>query len=188
MVELAEIGIILQTIGVLSAATAAVIGVRSYINSNKRAEETKKKELETRQIELETRQAQLMMQIYDHINNKDFTEIVWWWTWSNWDEYWKKYGNVPEQVAKIANVFTLFEGIGVLVEQGLINPKLVGDMMGNFILYGKAKLGEVIFEFRRRANSPDQWVKTEFLFGVMMKHYESVHGSKFSPKMITSEI
>jgi len=48
MVELAEIGLILQTIGVLSAATAAVIGVRSYINSNKRTEEARGRELETR--------------------------------------------------------------------------------------------------------------------------------------------
>jgi hypothetical protein len=57
MVELAEIGLILQTISVMSAAKAAVIGVRSYINSNKRAEEAKKKEQETRDRELETRKA-----------------------------------------------------------------------------------------------------------------------------------
>jgi hypothetical protein len=48
MVDLAEIGVILQTISVMSAATAAVIGVRSYINANKRAEEAKHKEQETR--------------------------------------------------------------------------------------------------------------------------------------------
>jgi hypothetical protein len=45
MVDLAEIGIILQTIGVLSAATAAVIGVRGYLESNKRAEEARRREL-----------------------------------------------------------------------------------------------------------------------------------------------
>jgi len=56
MVELAEIGLILQTISVMSAATAAVIGVRSYINSNKRAEEAKRKEQETRNLELKAQQ------------------------------------------------------------------------------------------------------------------------------------
>ena len=64
MVDLAEIGLILQTISVMSAATAAVIGVRSYINSNKRSEEARKRELETRQ-------AQLFMGIYQTYVTKE---------------------------------------------------------------------------------------------------------------------
>jgi hypothetical protein len=74
MVELAEIGLILQTISVMSAATAAVIGVRSYINSNKRADEARKKEQETQELalkaqqhNLETRQAQLFMNLFDNL-------------------------------------------------------------------------------------------------------------------------
>jgi hypothetical protein len=47
MVDLQTIGLVLQTVSVMSAATAAVIGVRSHINSNKRTEESKKKEQES---------------------------------------------------------------------------------------------------------------------------------------------
>jgi hypothetical protein len=73
LVELETINLLVQIVGVSSAAIATVLGVSSYINSSKRAEEAKKREQETRDRELETRQAQLLMQIFDRVSNKDFT-------------------------------------------------------------------------------------------------------------------
>src|SRR4030042_6004350 len=87
--DLAETGPIPQTISVMSAATAAVIGVRSYINSNKRAEEAKKKEQDTRDRELETRQAQLFMQIYGKWNEEGFTSHWFDLRGSTWTDYEK---------------------------------------------------------------------------------------------------
>ena len=57
MVELETINILVQIVGVSAAAIATVVGVRSYIVSNKRAEEARRRELETRQ-------AWLFMQVY----------------------------------------------------------------------------------------------------------------------------
>ena len=117
MVELAEIGLILQTISVMSAATAAVIGVRGYLQSNKRAEEAKKKEQETRDRELQTRQAQMFMNIYNQTTTKDFTTA--WNTltsleWKNFNEYQKAMGKKGA-----LDAFTIIgmymEGLGVLV-------------------------------------------------------------------------
>jgi hypothetical protein len=65
MVELETINMLVQIVGVSAAAIATVIGVRSYMISNKRAEEAKRKEQETRDRELETRQAQLFMQAFN---------------------------------------------------------------------------------------------------------------------------
>jgi hypothetical protein len=39
---------IVQTFGVVGTLTAATIAVRSYLNSNKRAQETRERDLETR--------------------------------------------------------------------------------------------------------------------------------------------
>ena len=43
MVDLETINLLVQIVGVSAAAIATVVGVRSYIVSNKRAEEAKKK-------------------------------------------------------------------------------------------------------------------------------------------------
>ncbi len=58
--------LIVQTLGVVGTLIAATIAVRSYVNSNKRTQET-------RERELETRQAQLFMQIYGKWNEEGFS-------------------------------------------------------------------------------------------------------------------
>jgi len=57
MVDVQTMGLIVQTIGVVGTLSAAIVGVRSYVNSNKRAQESRDRELETRQV-------QLFMQIF----------------------------------------------------------------------------------------------------------------------------
>ena len=99
---------LVQIVGVSAAAIATVLGVRSYMISNKRAEEAKSKEQETSDRELETRQAQLLMQIWDKVNNKDFledwTETLWSWKWDTYEEYITKYGSKPEKLSKLTHV------------------------------------------------------------------------------------
>ncbi len=50
MVDLETINLLVQIVGVSLAAIATVVGVRSYLVSNKRAHETKDSELETRSV------------------------------------------------------------------------------------------------------------------------------------------
>ena len=57
--------LILQTIGLGVAAISVVIGVTSWIQTNRHAQMT-------RDRELETRQAQLFMQLYDRRNSREF--------------------------------------------------------------------------------------------------------------------
>lgn len=96
MVDLQTISLIVQIIGVSATATAAVVGVSSYINSNKRAEEAKKKEQETRERELETRQSQLFTQFYIRTLSTDYmaqdTIVFEKITFSDYDDFMSKYG------------------------------------------------------------------------------------------------
>jgi hypothetical protein len=64
---------------------------------------------------------------------------VWDWARHNFDEYLENYGVKPEEVIKLVHVFTYFDGVGVLMEQGLLRPKLVGDMIGSIVLHGWGK-------------------------------------------------
>jgi hypothetical protein len=74
MVELETINLLVQIVGVSATAIAAVVGVSSYINSNKRAEEAKRKEQDTRDRELETRQAQLLMGVFQSLVTPEMME------------------------------------------------------------------------------------------------------------------
>lgn len=175
MVELAEIGIILQTIGVLSAATAAVIGVRSYINSNKRAEEARTRELDTRQ-------AQLFMQIYNRFSDKDFVEAVNSVVYENppiyknYDEYHAKYiENNPEYDRMVKQIIYTLEGTGVLVSRGLIDVSYVDDLFSSIVISFWESIKPCIVECRIRYNMPqiDEWL--EYLYGRVKDVTEKQH-------------
>ena len=194
MVELAEIGLILQTISVMSAATAAVIGVRSYINSNKRVEEAKKKEQETQELalkaqqqNLETRQAQLLMQIFDRVNNKDFTrnwaETNYFWKWTDDEDYWKKYGANPEEYPKAKNVIDTYEGIGAILENKLVDPKMIyGVLRADPILIWE-KFSPLMKKFAERAGESMMYPGFELLCNEMRRQYEVAHGYKFGHRI-----
>ena len=80
MVDLETINLLVQIVGVSATAIAAVVGVSSYISSNKRAEENRRRELETRQ-------AQLFMGIFQATTSKEFLtdteELIHIWKWKD---------------------------------------------------------------------------------------------------------
>jgi hypothetical protein len=159
MVDLAEIGIFLQTIGMLSAATAAVIGVRSYINSNKRSEEARKRELETRQ-------AQLFMSIYQTLYSSEFTQAEFHLfkvkmksaadleriMKENVEEYraWNMYG-------------TFYEGLGLLVKENLIDVGLPAKLMSGGILQFWNSYRDAAIDCRKVWNWPRVLIEAEYL-------------------------
>ena len=177
MVELAEIGLILQTISVMSAATAAVIGVRSYINSNKRAEEAKKKEQETRDRELETRKAQFYMQINQHLKSEEsqrrFIELMYM-EWKDYDDFERKYGSDdhPDLYAKRMSALYEFNGVGHLLKEGLIDMDTAYSHSDTIGLQLWGKFESIVREQRVRYNVPELYVDLEFLAGEIAKRLE----------------
>jgi hypothetical protein len=187
MVELETINLLVQIVGVSSAAIATVLGVSSYINSSKRAEEAKKREQETRDRELETRQAQLLMQIFDRVNNKDFTrdwgETNYFWKWTDNKDYWKKYGTNPEEYPKLKSVIDTYEGIGAILENKLVDPKMIyGVLRADPILYWE-KFSPILKEFAERAGESMMYLGFELLCNEMRRQYEVAHGYKFGHKI-----
>ena len=187
MVELETINLLVQIVGVSSAAIATVLGVSSYINSSKRAEEAKKREQETRDRELETRQAQLLMQIFDHVSNKDFTrdwgEANYFWKRTDNKDYWKKYGTNPEEYPKLKSVIDTYEGIGAILENKLVDPKMIyGVLRADPILYWE-KFSPLMKEFAESAGESMMYPGFELLCNEMRRQYELAHGYKFGHKI-----
>ena len=184
MVDLAEIQTayyFISAVGVIGTLMTAIIGVRGYLNSNKRAEEAKKKDQETQELalkaqqqNLETRQAQLFMVMYEKWQSPDFIEsntMIQGIEVRDFAHFQKIYDSVEGRGIIREAVF--FEGLGVLVREGLIDVRLV-----SLFLYGEVKLfwekwGPFMREQRIVANYPRAWIEAEYLYDRVMDYGRS---------------
>jgi len=173
LVTLQATAYVAQIVGVVGTLTAAFIAVRSYLNSNKRAEEAKQKEQETRNRELETRQAQLYMQVYNIMASREFVvadnKLVLEWSkqkFTKWSDFIDKYG--PDANREDYLVFDqlghVIEGMGVLVKNGLLNVQYIDDLMGGIIIGYWDIFRDAILDFRKINNYPAAFDMTELLY------------------------
>ena len=160
MVELETINMLIQMVGVSSAAIATVIGVRSYILSNRRAEEARARELETRQ-------AQLFMQVYSKWQDKEYNEskqlVLHEYRCENVEDYEGIVGD-REKASNLRSIGTFLEGLGVLVKRGLVDVGFVDDMMSGDVIGFWEKYGGAVKEFRVRMGYPQALEWAEYLF------------------------
>jgi hypothetical protein len=166
LVDLAEIQAayyVVAAAGVIGALLTAVVGVKSYINSNKRAEEARRRELETRQ-------AQMFMGIFQTTTTKEFLtdseELIHIWNWKDYEDYDAKYGEINnlEGNGKLSYILSFFNGVGVLVQKGLIDSELIYDMKRIAIIDVWEKFSPIVREWRTRYSAPQIFGGYEFLY------------------------
>jgi hypothetical protein len=154
----------IQTISVVIAAISVVIGVINSILSSRKADQQ-------RQVEVETRQAELFMQMYNRWSTPDMMKgyglVRFRSAWTDYDDWAQKYG--PDHGdfdvwASGMSLFSFFEGLGVLVQRGLIDIGLVEDLMGNRLVDTWSKYRPVREEGIRRGRDPKSWDHTEYLY------------------------
>jgi hypothetical protein len=169
LVELQAISFIVDVLGVSSIAIAAVVGVSSYINSNKRALEAKHLEQETRNRELQTRQAQLLLPFWQQWMEpemqKAYSDFASW-DWKDYDDFMAKYGpkTNPDAWFKRGMLGNFFEGLGVFVKRGLIDVALIDDLMSGYVIGHWRKMEPIYREYRRIQRSPVTGENVEFLY------------------------
>ncbi|MGD0805325.1 MAG: hypothetical protein ABSA11_14800 [Candidatus Bathyarchaeia archaeon] len=147
-----------QIVGVVGTLTAAFVGVRSYIGSNRRAEDARTRELDTRQ-------AQLFMGIYEAMYSESFQE-------SAIESLYMKINDINEYISMIedpqrSKKFSIWgmwlEGQGVLVREGFVDVKLVAELTGGLIVMWWRKWGPFILSFRRMGDNSRHMVEAEYL-------------------------
>lgn len=143
-----------QTISMVIAAVSIVIGATYYMgvlrNSNR------------------TRQAQLYMQIFDKLNTKEFIrtwlEVMYHQDWKDAEEWESKYGPATnlDAATKLFSVGMLYETIGMLVSEKLIDPSLVFRENPWAAAETWEKLEPVVRGIRQTAD-PKFWDSFEYL-------------------------
>jgi hypothetical protein len=98
-------------------------------------------------------------------------EMVHHWKWKDYDDYMRKYGPFKNVMmnGKNATVLYTFDGTGVFVRRGLVNPDLVYDLMRESVIATWEKWLPIISEWRLRFNAPQIYYDFEFLYDEMKK-------------------
>ena len=159
MVEYSTLFGLAQTLAIIVGVIIAVMELRHM----RRARDT----------EVETRQAQLFMQIYDRFNETEFTtqwnEIMYQWTWKDFEDWWQKYGPEAKENASFISVQRYYEGVGVLVRKRLIDLNLVGELMSSYMIRFWEHMEPVMKGVRERLNWPQLFRACEYLYNELKK-------------------
>jgi len=173
-----------QTIGVLIAAASVVIGVVNSILVSRREEKRQELMLKNQEITLETRQAQMYMRIYERITDEEmFGKLVELneYRWEDYEEYLEKYSGDIRVRARRLSVVGFFEGLGMLVKRGLIDPVFVADSIGGWVVRYWNKFGPVVEEGRRRSGNKMSQENLEYLYNEILGIWER-HPEGFIPQ------
>lgn len=128
----------------------------------------------TQQIALETRQAQLLMQIYQRMSSSeyvsDWAEILNY-EWDSYEDFELKYGSAdhPKKFGKRASIWRSFDGVGLLVKQGLLDVENVYELLDSGVLLQWMKWEPIIKEQRIRYGFPNQSIWFEYLADELLK-------------------
>jgi len=170
MVDLAEI----QAAYYMVAATGVLVAAVYYVFNMRATLQIRREANRTQHQQLETRQAQMFMGIYTQITTKEFSSAFWKIMGSNWSNYeeYRELSKDPEFQNAGQIVGSYYEGVGVLVREGLLDIRWVALLMCGMTRRFWEKMKPIIEEGRRAMGFPRWMSETEYLYGELMRYLE----------------
>jgi hypothetical protein len=138
----------ISTIATVVATASVVVGVIFTV-------------LELRHM-TKTRQTDLIMRIYENVSSKEATELLFRVgasKFTSFEDYAKKYG-----LTDAAEAIGIFERVGLLLEQNLIDIRLVDRLFGGMIATMWEKLEPVVHGMRKALRQPYLAMHFEYLY------------------------
>lgn len=121
----------------------------------------------------ETRQAELFMHIYETEKNHE-NSVRWFkldsWEWEDLDDWHRKYGKgaSPEIEALPYEQFSIYDGLGMLVKEKMVDVNTVFNMMGSGIVIIWYKF-ETIIRWNRETIGACFFEHFEYIANEMIK-------------------
>jgi hypothetical protein len=115
-----------------------------------------------------TRKTEIIMKIYERFGSKEIVEAmnrVGSAKFENLNDYQKKYG-----LTDITEISVLFDGIGVLLEQNLIDINMVDQLFGTTVYLLWDRIDPVIRAMRKGLNEPSFFAHFENLINRLNAH------------------
>lgn len=109
-----------------------------------------------------TRQTDLIMRMYENVSSREATELllrVGSSKFTSYEDYVKKYG-----LTDAAEAIGIFERVGLLLEQNLIDIRLVDRLFGGMVATMWEKLEPVVQGMRKALGQPYLSMHFEYLY------------------------
>ena len=124
---------------------------------------------------LETRQAQLFMQMYGRWSDSAFHDAatdIKNTSWVDFPDFKSRVLEDPEKYESLGTMIRFYEGIGVLVKEGLIDMRFVSLLMAGDIRHFWEEIGPIIGPWRKAWNYPRLASETEYLSNSLIKYLD----------------
>jgi len=120
-----------------------------------------------------SRKAQLFVEMYQDFKRPDvqkaFYDIVNVWQWESYEDFMEKYGSSNwDEHKKYLLVYSIYEGLGVLIYRELIDVKMIDELMRSYVTRFWEKIGPIMVEVRTRHDAPLVAEWTEYLYKEVM--------------------
>lgn len=128
--------------------------------------------------------AELRLKQIKYINNPDvdraITEILWCWTWKDYDDYWNKYSplNNPEANVTRRIARNYYVTLGTMVRKGDLDLELLYELNPSGVTRYWEKISPIAIEFRKRNSYHDYLEPVEYL----ADRFEVFRGKRGLPK------
>jgi hypothetical protein len=153
-----------------------------YANILNNANKTRELQLKAQEQALETRQAQMFLTIYNRMLDEKFSknvnEVLMKWEWSDWDDFLEKYGPDTDIHDTFNLVMMFYEGIGILINKGLIKASLIDDFLSAAIVIVWEKYGPIVYQLREYYGAPQTFEWVEYLYNQIKPIVEEQHKEK----------
>ena len=94
---------------------------------------------------------------------------LWNMNWVDYDDKMRKYPWGSPEFIEEAVLWNYWESTGVLVEEGLIDTKMLSKLIAGDLIQFWEKFSPFLFEMRRRRGFPQMYDKTEYLYYEMKR-------------------
>jgi hypothetical protein len=189
LVDLQTISLIAQIVGVSATATSVAIGVRSYVNNNKRTQEARQKEKQAREIDL---CRVYLNEFTSEYGNQRYATVMNM-QWTDYNNFMEKYGYTeklgysnPEIFGKWLSMLLAWETLGYILKNKIAPAETLFYLGAWGCIRGWDKFKEIII-IRRRIPlyGPNYLANFEFLTKEMMRVKQESEG--FDSKLVWSE-
>jgi len=158
-----------QAVSVVIAAASVVAAAAGSIMQSRKAERMRKTELFM----------QLFSPFSDPVLVSNWNEIVHHWKWTDYDDYWKKYGQKETEAPKFVATASFFNGLGLLVKMGLLDVDTVRKWSPEACLWFWEKMEPIVREGRERLKAKGRaehkiWGNVEYLYNELQKREQTL--------------
>jgi hypothetical protein len=166
----------LQSVSYIAGALGVCVAAFYYVMNLRITQKNQELSLAAQQQNLETRQAQLFMSVYQASYSNEVLDNlnkVFKMNYKTIEDY-NKMINDPELYRAFYNIAGRYEGIGVLVKEGLVDVRIVSLLESGMIQWWWDRFGSFVLACRKEMGFPRYMVETEYL-AKKVAEYKQTH-------------